>query len=744
MIKSSSMLCFRNKFMLGALSSLVLLPSAVMVMSTSATSPSSLEIYPPNSMAPTEADIAVVYGESRELELQFRAIGGEIHVTNMVSNNPEWIADDTNFTVKTVYYPDVVFTPNSDTGVSTASFTVHTDEPSGIYTFTVSGARVAQISPSMVLFSMTSISLPKQLRPSPAKDELYARGTNSTPPPLPPTDPQGRRLIRLNTTTRQETAMVELPAEINDYGVTKDGQWLYVVTDDTLYTMNSGTFQIVNTFSPTDINPANATLHHIGVFSNTLAYISTNPGYASGGPVYKWNPQTNEWGASPLCDSATGEGARADLQVSGDYNTIGGICDPEYSPSTAFLYQLGGTVETWKSEIRYDSGISPDGQWIVSTTYPDKWYGNLRANRRGASGNMHIHTTDSGTILPSIVFRPGNWAYAVSSSPATIVEVDPVCAVQTRRIALTRPEPRWGDIPYPDGLVVKDNWLYVAAWIMGPLGNYTGGGIVAVYLDPPEMYRYTLSSRILGNRDQPVALATVQAVPPALNTSLSDAHGNAYLYFNEERTYEIQTVRQGFGSLPSMRNVLVTGTIGAVTTFYLPPADDQVADGGFESGGAVAWRFYGEVTPTVITTAHTGGYAASLGGSIPSEASESGPWESTIEQEIVFSPTLLTSGTLSLLYRIVAADPAIDTLQAVLMEPAQSVTYTLPLTTSGWTHKWWDLSAWDNPTMTLRLELIQEGSRDRTVNILVDEISLGSAIKGAYPVCLPLALRNSP
>lgn len=116
-----------------------------------------------------------------------------------------------------------------------------------------------------------------------------------------------------------------------------------------------------------------------------------------------------------------------------------------------------------------------------------------------------------------------------------------------------------------------------------------------------------------------------------------------------------------------------------------------------------------------------------------------GPWSAVLEQEVVLTPTL-QSGTLSLLYRVQAAQAASDTLWLYLTSPMATVTYTLPLTVSGWVHRWWDLSAWAGPTLTLRLEWLQR-ERDHLPAVVVDEISLGPAVVGAYPIYLPLVLK---
>lgn len=116
-----------------------------------------------------------------------------------------------------------------------------------------------------------------------------------------------------------------------------------------------------------------------------------------------------------------------------------------------------------------------------------------------------------------------------------------------------------------------------------------------------------------------------------------------------------------------------------------------------------------------------------------------GPWSAVLEQQVLLTPTL-QSATLSLLYRVQAAQPPSDTLGLYLAGPTSTVAYTLPLTVSGWVHRWWDLLAWAGPSLTLRLEWRQR-EREHLLAVVVDEISLGPAVVGAYSIYLPLVSR---
>jgi hypothetical protein len=226
-----------------------------------------------------------------------------------------------------------------------------------------------------------------------------------------------------------------------------------------------------------------------------------------------------------------------------------------------------------------------------------------------------------------------------------------------------------------------------------------------------------------------------------LNADLSDIDGNASLYFAQSGIHDVHVTRDGFGSLPPMRSLLVTDSVESVH-FYLPPTDDRIIDGGFEAGDLAAWTISGEITPVLTATAHTGNFAVTFGGPVSPTLPGTGPWSGVIEQEIAVLPALKLA-TLSLLYHVEAAESASDTLQIRLIGTTRTVTHTLPLTASRWVHYWCDLSDWEDPTLTLRIEWYQS-ERTITAGVIVDEVSLGSSIRGVYSIYLPLALRNEP
>ncbi len=249
---------------------------------------------------------------------------------------------------------------------------------------------------------------------------------------------------------------------------------------------------------------------------------------------------------------------------------------------------------------------------------------------------------------------------------------------------------------------------------------------------------YVLNSQALGNRDQFIAQAQALTAPAALNQPKSDRLGKFSLYYNISGTHSLTVTGNSFGFLPSMLNVIVSDT-SSNPIVYLPPLDNQISDSHFESGNLALWNPSGDLSATITSTAHTGNFAALLGGSVPTDTITAGPWHSTIEQTINVSPTIV-SGTLSLLYRVDAVEPLSDTLKAYVVGANNTLTFTLPVTTSEWTHAWFDVSAWNEPTATVKVDFaIADVGREAT--IILDEIAWGSAIEGSHTVFLPIARR---
>jgi hypothetical protein len=252
------------------------------------------------------------------------------------------------------------------------------------------------------------------------------------------------------------------------------------------------------------------------------------------------------------------------------------------------------------------------------------------------------------------------------------------------------------------------------------------------------LYRYELAGQVLDTRALPIGAAQPAVTPSSMENGLSNHHGDFLLHFVDPGPATLSVTHPGYGALPPLDHVTIS-TTSDNPLIYLPPLDNQISDSHFESSHLSFWNASGDIPPTITSTAHTGNYAALLGGSVPTGTLTTGPWHSTIEQAVNVSPTMV-SGTLSLLYRVEAADLLSDTLTAYVVGVNEALTFTLPLTASEWTHAWFDLSAWNEPAATVEVDFAL-ADPGRAATVILDEITWGSIAPASPTVFLPLVRR---
>lgn len=127
-------------------------------------------------------------------------------------------------------------------------------------------------------------------------------------------------------------------------------------------------------------------------------------------------------------------------------------------------------------------------------------------------------------------------------------------------------------------------------------------------------YDWLVGGQIRDNRGQPLAGAAVIAGPEAFEIHPSDANGTYRAYFKGiDYTFSPSWGRDGYGQLPE---TTMCSDSDKGFDAVLPPADNMVADWGFESGvlNGGPWQTTGDIAPVVGEAyRHSGDFGAFLG-----------------------------------------------------------------------------------------------------------------------------------
>ncbi|NLE43624.1 MAG: hypothetical protein GX620_02785 [Chloroflexi bacterium] len=240
---------------------------------------------------------------------------------------------------------------------------------------------------------------------------------------------------------------------------------------------------------------------------------------------------------------------------------------------------------------------------------------------------------------------------------------------------------------------------------------------------------YMIAGRILNSSGGAVMAARISAVPAMVNTAVSEPDGSYALYFNSRGEYTLSIVRSGFGTLPPTCRSL-SGSMDGVD-FVLPPENNLVINGGFESGIA-PWQSASfaaldlEEGLSVTSNAHTGEGALEFGASASAAQSFHIPQDSR-------------RPALSIMYRVEGTVRTGDRFRIVARAANGEVSRDLPLDATQWSHTWLDVSSMVGRDVSVVLECVR--SSQSSVRVIVDEVSLGEVRSGVYQSLIPTVLK---
>ena len=240
---------------------------------------------------------------------------------------------------------------------------------------------------------------------------------------------------------------------------------------------------------------------------------------------------------------------------------------------------------------------------------------------------------------------------------------------------------------------------------------------------------FQIDGQIVNNQHTPIFNATISAQPSALNSATSDGQGHYALYFVNSGAYTLTVNRYGFGVLPPRYNLTLNNTQTGFD-FVLPPQNDILSNGGWEAGDFTGWQVDPTISATIeLTAAHTGWYGLHL--DAPLTGAEFMPSLTQTFTVAAMSPTL------SFMYQVTHGNG--DPFVVAIMTDTSAITHSFVVTPGNWTHEWIDLSACASQTVTLTLGFQNPAAAQQ---IYLDEISLGDAQVGVYPVFLPTIRHN--
>ncbi len=246
------------------------------------------------------------------------------------------------------------------------------------------------------------------------------------------------------------------------------------------------------------------------------------------------------------------------------------------------------------------------------------------------------------------------------------------------------------------------------------------------------LYQTVLRGNIYETTGMPVRNADIFTSPDALYSSNQDPSGY-YEIYSADSFFHTTWSKAGYSSLPETR---IEPLPNEIRDMYMPPADNLIADWGFEQGPLETgpWVITGLVTRiTDENLVHTGQGMAQLGDKSATSSSIS---------QVVTIPVTMTHPVLSFLETMNISP--VDYEGNFNLSVQENITHTTVYTITpcqSWEQRWFDLSAWSGKTITLTFTLAQV---DPEMTVDLDEITLGSAHPDTWVSLSPTQFESQP
>ena len=230
---------------------------------------------------------------------------------------------------------------------------------------------------------------------------------------------------------------------------------------------------------------------------------------------------------------------------------------------------------------------------------------------------------------------------------------------------------------------------------------------------------HSLRGLIINNRGEPIWGARVDSAGACVSAD-SDAGGQFTIYYPAAGVYDLAASHRDFGTPAPMHGLSTTAPL--TVTFVMPPLNDSVQNGDFESDLS-GWQAEGSVQ--VASYSHTGDHSVAFTGS----------------GSLVQTTTVPENGTLSWMHELSPAATTAPQITAAYLQVSSAQSGTISTTLhlrSRWTHQLLDVSSLSGTQVTITVQAEGSGS-----NVLyLDEFSLGPTAPGKATVYLPLVLRQ--